>query len=112
MREIRLTAVAEDDLVEIWLYTQVRWGPDQADGYLEELEQGIARLACDAGIGAARETVRAGYRVLFVSSHAIYYKFDAIEVRIIRVLHGRMDPEVHLHSFDTTENGGGRIART
>ncbi len=96
MREIYLSAAAESDLVGIWRYTQGRWGQIQADRYLEELEQGISQLAGDAGIGVERGHVRIGYRVLFVSRHAVYYKFNAREIRIVRVLHGRMDPEVHL----------------
>ena len=96
MCEICLSALAERDLIDIWRYTFDRWGPAQADRYLEELDQGIARLSADARIGADRQGVRDRYRVLFVERHAVYYKFSEREVQVVRVLHGQMDPEVHL----------------
>jgi plasmid stabilization system protein ParE len=40
--------------------------------------------------------VRAGYRVLFIKRHAIYYKVASTVIHIIRVLHVRMDAEGHL----------------
>ena len=47
-------------------------------------------------LGMKRDHVRGGYRVLFLGSHAVYYTVAADTVHIIRVLHGRMDPERHL----------------
>jgi toxin ParE1/3/4 len=96
MREICLGALAERDLIDIWCYTFDRWGPAQADRYLEELDRGLARLVADPGIGTDRQGVRNGYRVLFIKRHAVYYKCNSREIEIIRVLHGQMDPEIHL----------------
>ena len=98
MRELCLSELAERELTDIWCYTFGRWGPAQADRSLEELDQGFARLAADASIGADRQGVRNGYRVLFINRHAVYYKVRAREMEIIRVLHGQMDPEIHLPS--------------
>jgi toxin ParE1/3/4 len=84
MRHVHLNALAEGDLIGIWRYTSGQWGAEQADNYLDELDQGIAQLAHNAAMGAERGNVRSGYRV------------SANEVRIIRVLHGQMDPDTHL----------------
>lgn len=43
-----------------------------------------------------RDYVREGCRVLSVGSHAAYYTVMPDTVHVIRVLHGRMDPDRHL----------------
>jgi toxin ParE1/3/4 len=95
-RRIQKCALAEVDLLGIWQYTFECWGADQADGYLDDLDQGIARLADNPEMGVSRESVRAGYSVLFINDHAVYYKVAGTLVRIVRVLHGQMDPDKHL----------------
>ena len=39
-----LTPAAKADLREIWLYTAEQWGEQQADRYLQELEECCERL--------------------------------------------------------------------
>jgi plasmid stabilization system protein ParE len=56
------------------------------------LDVGIRALADNPEIGADRGYVRERYRVLFINSHAVYYTVTASAIRIIRVLHGQMDP--------------------
>jgi toxin ParE1/3/4 len=95
-RRIHQTALAESDLIGIWRYTLEQWGADQADRYLVELEAGIGALAVSPGMGISRELVRTGYRVLLIKNHAVYYKVMVDEIRIMRVLHGQMDPGRYL----------------
>ena len=45
MPRILKQAQAEQDLVEIWLYTFNEWGEYQADKYLDDLEGAIRLLA-------------------------------------------------------------------
>lgn len=71
-------------------------GEAQADKYLDELDSGIKRLAYNSDLGIQRDHVRDGYRVLFVASHAVYYTVTSTTIHIVRILHGRMDPERHL----------------
>lgn len=93
---VRISALAEADLIGIWRYTAERWGSEQADVHLDGLEAAFRRLAAQPALGARRDAVREGYRVLFVADHAVYYRVTATAVQVIRVLHGRMDPERHL----------------
>jgi toxin ParE1/3/4 len=95
-RRIHVSESAESDLVGIWQYSLEQWGELQADKYLDELDSGIRKLADDPEIGFKRDYVRDGYRALFVGSHAVYYTVTPDAVHIIRVLHGRMDPDRHL----------------
>jgi toxin ParE1/3/4 len=91
-----ISPLAERDLIGIWQYTFGQWGEAQADHYLAELDEGIQRLTNNPELGASRADVRAGYRVLFIKRHAIYYKVASTVIHIIRVLHVRMDAEGHL----------------
>jgi len=95
-RKIRKHAAAERDLVGRWRYTFERWGKARADRYLDELDDAIQQLAATPEMGAERDDVRDGYRVVFVNSHAVYYTARPSAIHIIRVLHGQMDPYRHL----------------
>jgi toxin ParE1/3/4 len=96
MRKVHVHALAESDLIGIWQYTFEEWGEAQADKYLDELDSGIKRLADNPDLGVMRGQVRDGYRALFVGSHSVYFTVTPTTVYVIRVLHGRMDPERHL----------------
>jgi toxin ParE1/3/4 len=96
MRKIRLSVLAESDLLDIWQYSFEQWDEAQADKYLDELDRGISLLAENPELGANRDYVREGYRALFVGRHAIYYSVTGSSIRVVRVLHSQMDPERHL----------------
>ena len=96
MRKIHVHALAESDLIGIWQSSIGEWGETQADKYLDQLDSGIRKLADNPELGARRDYVRDGYRVLVIGSHAVYYTVTPGTVHIIRVLHGRMDPDRHL----------------
>ncbi len=96
MRRILLSPLAERDLIDIWQYSLTQWNEARADEYLDDLDEGIQLLASNAELGATREQIRAGYRVMFIKSHAIYYKVTSVAIHIIRVLHVRMDAAGHL----------------
>jgi toxin ParE1/3/4 len=95
-RTIRKQALAENDLIEIWLYSFKEWDEVQADKYLDELDKGVRLLAENPELGAQRDHIRDGYRVMFINRHAIYYTVTASTIHIIRVLHKQMDADKHL----------------
>lgn len=89
---IRKQTLAEADLVSVWIYTHDRWGEAQAERYLDELDTAIHRLAHNPELGHPCDFIRDGYRALRVNRHIVFYTFDAVAVRIVRILHERMDP--------------------
>jgi toxin ParE1/3/4 len=95
MLAVRLTTAAERDLLDVWIFSFERWGEEQADRYLDVLDRAIRSLSASPWRGTMRDYVRAGYRVLFVNQHAIYYLVEAAGIRVVRVLHRQMDPEHH-----------------
>jgi toxin ParE1/3/4 len=86
---LRPSAVA--DFAEIWRFSAQEWGIPQADEYLSMLRDAIDRLSVTPGSGAAFEHVRAGYRRLFVGSHAIFYRALPDRLDIVRILHQRRE---------------------
>ena len=96
MRRIVKRPLAREDLIGIWRYTYEEWGEQQADRYLDELEAGIAKLQNHPRLGRARDEIRQGYRSLAINQHVVFYTVEGDVIRIIRVLHARMDPESHL----------------
>jgi toxin ParE1/3/4 len=94
--EIHKSHRARDDLLGIWLYTAERWGAEQADLYLDQIEAGIARLGENPLAGSDFSALRAGYRRLAVERHRVFYVASRERIDIIRVLHERMDVGLHL----------------
>lgn len=93
---VRKSGLAESDLVGIWEYSFEEWGGAQADTYLDELDEAIRLLTDNPELGANRDFVRKGFRVLFVNRHSIYYTMTNTDIYVVRVLHEQMDPAKHL----------------
>lgn len=96
MLEIHKQALAEEDLIGIWNYTFKKWGAEQADAYLDQLNEGIAILAENPRIGINCDHIRQGYRRFHIKHHIVYYRITPARIEIIRVLYEEMDPELHL----------------
>jgi len=96
MLEIVKRPCAKEDLKGIWRYSFEEWGEAQADKYLSEIEAGIGKLRRNPKLGRPREEVRAGYRSLRINQHIVYYMLTPSVIRVVRVLHARMDPDRHL----------------
>ena len=96
MLEVYKQALAEDDLINIWCYSCEQWGVDQADLYLDQLNEGINGLAENPKIGMAIDHIRQGYRRYHVQHHMIYYRIRSDRIEIIRVLLESMDTDIHL----------------
>ena len=91
MFNLSVTPKAESDLIRIWVYTCEEWGVDQADKYLDQLEEGMQQLINHPSLGANYAHVLPGYRRLQVEHHAVFYQVLESEMLIVRVLHEDMD---------------------
>ena len=98
MPELTRSALAEQDLFEIWRFGYERWNEDQADRYLDHLESGLTRLLAHPLLGRSRDDVREGYRSIRIGEHVAFYRVRENDIHIVRVLHGsvaldaRFDP--------------------
>jgi len=96
MPQINKQPLAEQDLINIWLYTFKRWGEIQADKYLDELEQGIKLLASQPLLCRQRDEFNPAVRVHHYAYHLIIYITSNDTITIVRVLHESMDIETQL----------------
>ncbi len=96
MPDFRLSAKSLEDLKSIGRFTLKSWGREQLKIYLSKLDEGFHLLADQPHLGNARDDIREGYRVYHVGRHLIFYRQKSTGIEIIRILHDRMDVEIHL----------------
>ena len=91
MPRIIKQALAEQDLLDIWLYTFNEWGEQQADEYLDELNQAIQLLAGQPLMCRERFELTPPVRI---DRHAHHLVADlALDdgITVVRVLHESME---------------------
>jgi len=94
--KVELTDEAESDLDTIAAYTYAMWGEEQAILYVTQLREACLVLL-PQWLRFARPV--AGYpqlRRFRAESHVIYFSEDAAGLLVVRILHERMLPELHL----------------
>jgi toxin ParE1/3/4 len=98
MAEYIISEKAQADLSNIWNYTVETWSENQADRYMRLLFGELDKITLDPyHCGQSYEYVRLGYRGVRAGKHIIFYKIlDNGKVRIIRILHQKMDYFRHL----------------
>jgi toxin ParE1/3/4 len=97
MGKFRLSNAAKDDLKRIAIYTDERWGKEQRNSYLRQLDNRFHRIAENPSIGKPCDYLKSGYRKAAEGSHIIFYKVTQPDsVDIIRILHRNSDVENYL----------------
>jgi toxin ParE1/3/4 len=91
MTDILHSHRTREDLKRIWRYTYQEWGEAQANRYLDDMSLAIKRLAKNPEQGSPRDHIRQGYRAMLCGRHLIFYTVQVDAIRIVRVLHERMD---------------------
>jgi len=91
-----LSPRAQEDLDEIWNYTEDRWGLDQAETYTRQLWKDIAVVANRPSLGRECKEVRRGYRMYPSGSHVLFHRQAADGIDVVRILHERMDCERYI----------------
>ena len=93
MPSYRLSPEAKKDLLAIRAHIQNKWGIQQAQKYIDALENKCGKLARSPHIGRERPEIKPGYRSITEGKHVIFYCMDDSGIDILRILHGRMDIE-------------------
>lgn len=91
-----LSAKAAADLEDIYEYTILEFGLDQARLYLLGLHERCELFAEQPSHGRTADELVPGLRRCEYQSHMIFYLPKDHGIRIIRVLHQRMDVRRHV----------------
>jgi toxin ParE1/3/4 len=86
-----LSQEADNDLEEIFDYTQVQFGSEQAIKYLLGFESLFENLCIHPETGRTRDEIRKGLRSISHISHVVFYRILKDRIRIVRVLHSGRD---------------------
>ena len=94
--QLVIAPAAKNDLKEIYQYGLRQWGQSQSESYLSTIKKQFWLLTQQPLMGTERNELLPEARSLPIESHTLFYRVTANTVEIIRVLHGRQDPQRHL----------------
>jgi len=94
--QLVIAPAAKNDLREIYQYGLRQWGQAQSESYLTIIKNQFWLLTQQPLMGAERPELLPDTRSLPIESHTLFYRVTAKRVEIIRILHGRQDPQRHL----------------
>lgn len=86
-----LTQAARQDLDSIWSYSARSWSVQQANAYIRDIQDAVARLSLFPKSGRLFSKSYPGVRILHSADHLIVYRLDDSRIEIVRILHGHMD---------------------
>ncbi len=96
MAAFRLTPAARYSLKQIAVHTQKKWGAKQQKKYIKALDACFHDLAATPKKGIARIDIHPELRSYPCGKHIIYYLPGKKHIRIVHILHMRMDPRTHI----------------
>ena len=94
--QLVIAPAAKTDLKDIYQYGLRQWGQARSDRYLENLKEHFWSLIEQPLTGVERSELLPDARSLPVERHTLFYRITPNTVEIIRILHGRQDPQRHL----------------
>jgi toxin ParE1/3/4 len=80
-----LSPRAKSDLEEIWGYTEIHWGLDQAQRYIRELQRHVEIMATHPKSGRSCPEVSAGYYKYRAGSHFLFCRVTNGGVEVVRM---------------------------
>ena len=95
-RQLVIAPAAQNDLKDIYQYGLRQWGPAQSEKYLTTIKNQFWLLTDQPLMGTERNELLHEIRSLPIENHTLFYRVTANTVEIIRILHGRQDPQRHL----------------
>ena len=96
MAVLDVTSAARADLIALVQHGTERFGFDVAEAYANRIAAALKRLEDFPESGPRLAWRTDNVRKLTVGSHSAFFRVEGDIVRIIRILHQRMDPSRHL----------------
>jgi toxin ParE1/3/4 len=95
-RKLNLRPSAKRDIRLIWDYSAKTWGRRKANEYVRLLFGSLDIVDVNPGLARPAQVGEPGLRRFVAGSHVIYFHIEAEMIDVIRILHGSMDPRLHL----------------
>lgn len=96
--QIIISPAARDDLRDIYHFGLRNWGQNRSGEYLAQIKECLWALCEQPRMGGERPELLPGMRSFAVANHVVFYLAQSQRIEIVRVLHGRQDPNRHLSS--------------
>jgi toxin ParE1/3/4 len=96
MGSYKLSDDADQSLRDIFRFSVLGFGIEQAQRYVGGLEEAFVRPADRPEMGRRRDDLLQGLRSSHYGRHTIYYEVDDKGIVVVDVLHQSMVPERHL----------------
>lgn len=93
-----LSNKASEDIDSILDYSIINFGVNVATDYSNSLEKCFETLGKNPKLGIKVEHIRPDYLYFGHRSHLIFYKNNAENILIVRILHKSMDAPRHFNS--------------
>ena len=92
MKKFVLSRKAKQDLKDISVFTESRWGREQRNIYLKQIDDSFKRVAAKPNLGKPCDEIIKGYSKYPHGSHIIFFKHTDVDtIMIVRILHKRTD---------------------
>lgn len=91
MKPVRLSLMADVDLLGIRSQSAERWGEEQAERYSARLLEGVRNIRRHPDRHPVVGANWPGMRRLRIGSHILFYREETYAIIVIRILHERMD---------------------
>ena len=83
---LKISAVARDDLRELYRFGFITWGERKADEYRDALLEHFGLLCENPFMFQSVDDIKEGYRRSVCKSHSVYYRVSETEVEIMAVI--------------------------
>ena len=93
---LSLTQEAEDDFIDILVYTAQRWGEEKQKEYDASLCQAFEVIKNNPFLGYRQTLLPEDHRCFNVRKHVLVYQIEGSRIFVLRILHQRMNLSKHI----------------
>lgn len=93
--------IADEQQIDIWLYSYQNWGDKQADQYIDGLHDKLSKVASDPSfLRGLPNGIDSNVRFFHYGRHYVFLrKVASMEIQVLTILHDRMDIPVKLRAI-------------
>jgi toxin ParE1/3/4 len=96
-KTLKLSAAAQNDLIDILRYTGEQWGKPQLLAYRAKMHQAFHTLINYPQLGYLEDNSPSGsHQCYLIGAHVIVYRIQENTIEVIRILHKRMRITAHI----------------